>query len=244
MAQTLVTAQRALDFSGDLQSLLSFTCEDLGVKYTREIGVYSSRILAANDKIQMNEDNTITFTIDDDDLLEAVQEAIAKSGETIPDPGIVEALQERLRVVEETSTDQGAIVEAIDKWSEEPDNTVSFLQTFQTIAMSRDSEEVLEYVEPTGYHNAYLKDVRVTKDGKTYRSTRKGAKGIPGESPDWIQEPDGDEVLEWEQRQAGSEYPVGSIVSLKGRLYRNDHARPNGWKPGTVGSRWTDIGPA
>ena len=244
MAQTLVTAQRALDFSGDLQSLLSFTCEDLGVKYTREIGVYSSRILAANDKIQMNEDNTITFTIDDDDLLEAVQEAIAKSGETIPDPGIVEALQERLRVVEETSTDQGAIVEAIDKWSEEPDNTVSFLQTFQTIAMSRDPEEVLEYVEPTGYHNAYLKGVRVTKDGKTYRSTRNGAKDIPGESPDWIREPDGDEVLEWEQWHAGIEYPVGSIVSLEGRLYRNDHARPNGWKPGTVGSRWTDIGPA
>ena len=244
MAQTLVTAQRALDFSGDLQSLLSFTCEGLGVEYTRGIGVYSSRILAANDKIQLNEDNTITFTIDDDDILEAVQEAIAKSGETIPDPGIVEVLQERLMAVEETSTNQWAIVEAMDKWSEEPDPTVSFLQTFQTVALDRDPEEVLEYVEPTSYHNAYLKDVLVTKDGKTYRSTRNGANGIPGESPDWIQEPDGDEVLEWEQRKAGSKYPVGSIVSLAGRLYRNDHTGPNGWKPGTTGSQWTDIGPA
>ena len=244
MAQTLVTAQRALDFSGDLQSLLSFTCEELGIEYTREIGVYSSRILAANDKIQLNEDNTITFTIDDDDLLEAVQEAVAKSGKTIPDPGIVEVLQERLSAVEETSTDQWAIVEAMDKWSEEPDPTVSFLQTFQAVVLDRDPEEVLEYVEPTGYQNAYLKDVLVTKDGKKYRSTRNGANGIPGDSPDWILEPDGDEVLEWEQRQAGSEYPVGSIVSLEGRLYRNDHNKPNGWKPGTTGSQWTDIGPA
>lgn len=82
--------------------------------------------------------------------------------------------------------------------------TVSFLQTFQTVTLDRDPEEVLEYVEPTGYYNGYLKDVLTTKDGKTYRSTRNGANGIPGESP----EPDGDEVLEWEQRQAGSEYPV------------------------------------
>ena len=101
-----------------------------------------------------------------------------------------------------------------------------------------------EWVPPTGAHDAYHKDWTVRQNGKTYRSTRKGAKDIPGESPDWIREPDGDEVLEWEQRRAGSEYPVGSIVSLEGRLYRNDHARPNGWKPGTKGSKWTDIGPA
>ena len=101
-----------------------------------------------------------------------------------------------------------------------------------------------EYVPPTGAHDAYPKGWTVRQNRKTYRSTRNGAKGIPGESPDWILEPDGDEVLEWEQRQAGSEYPVGSIVSLEGRLYRNDHTGPNGWKPGTTGSQWTDIGPA
>ena len=116
------------------------------------------------------------------------------------------------------------------------------LQTGYLAALGRADGEA--YVPPTGAHDAYPKDWTVRQIGKTYRSTRNGANGIPGESPDWILEPDGDEVLEWEQRQAGSEYPVGSIVSLAGRLYRNDHSRPNGWKPGTTGSQWTDIGPA
>ncbi len=121
------------------------------------------------------------------------------------------------------------------------DSTPGLIEALLTTTGRADGEE---YVPPTGAHDAYPKDWRVQDDGKTYRSTRNGARGIPGKSPDWIQEPDGDEVLEWEQWHAGSEYPVGSIVSLEGRLYRNDHRRPNGWKPGTVGSQWTDIGPA
>ena len=121
------------------------------------------------------------------------------------------------------------------------DSTPGLIEALLTTTGRADGEE---YVPPTGAHDAYPKDWTVRQNGKTYRSTRNGAKDIPGESPDWIQEPDGDEVLEWEQRHAGSEYPVGSIVSLEGRLYRNDHSRPNGWKPGTTGSQWTDIGPA
>lgn len=101
-----------------------------------------------------------------------------------------------------------------------------------------------EYVQPTGYHNAYQYDAVVTYGGKKWKSTRNGANGIPGQSPDWVQVAEEGEILEWVQPHAGSEYPVGAVVKHKGRLWRNDHVAVNGWEPGTVGSQWTDIGPA
>ena len=99
------------------------------------------------------------------------------------------------------------------------------------------------YVEPTGYHNAYSFDALVTYEGKSYKATRDGAVGIPGQSPDWWQVSI-DQPAAWVQPHAGTEYPVGAEGTHKGRLWRNDHTAPNGWEPGAVGSRWTDIGPA
>ena len=53
-------------------------------------------------------------------------------------------------------------------------------------------EPGVEWAQPLGAFDTYPKDWTVRQNGKTHRSTRNGAKGIPGESPDWIQEPDGD----------------------------------------------------
>ena len=99
------------------------------------------------------------------------------------------------------------------------------------------------YVEPTGYHDAYAFDALVTYKGKQYRATRDGAVGIPGQSPDWWQVSIGQPTA-WVQPYAGTEYLVGAEVIHKGRLWRNDHTASNGWAPGAVGSKWTDIGPA
>ena len=98
-----------------------------------------------------------------------------------------------------------------------------------------------EYVEPTRYHDAYSFDALVTHEGKRYKATRNGAVGIPGQSPDWWQVSI-DQPVKWVRHHAGSEYPVGAEVIHKGKLWRNDHTAPNRWEPGTVGSKWTDIG--
>ena len=101
-----------------------------------------------------------------------------------------------------------------------------------------------EYVPPTGYHDAYPRGWDVRNGGDVWTATRDGARGIPGESVDWVRKTPKNEIPTWVPVQAGMEYAVGAIVSHKGRLYRNDHTGPNGWKPGTTGSQWTDIGPA
>ena len=100
-----------------------------------------------------------------------------------------------------------------------------------------------EYVEPTGYHDAYPKEWIVTSSGKKYKATRDGANGIPGESPDWLLEPEEGEIPAWVPVHAGSEYPIEAIVQHVGYIWRNDLGRPNGWEPGTTGSQWTKLGP-
>lgn len=96
----------------------------------------------------------------------------------------------------------------------------------------------------TGYHDAYPSNWTVTHTEKTWTSTRDGASGEPGQSPDWREVATDGEILPWVQPHAGSEYPVGAVVSHIGRLWRNDHSAPNGWQPGVPGSQWTDMGPA
>lgn len=100
------------------------------------------------------------------------------------------------------------------------------------------------WIQPTGYHDAYPHGWEVTHGGKTWTSTRNGASGVPGESPDWREVATEGQVLDWSQPHAGSEYPVGAIVRHNGRIWRNDHVTVNGWEPGTTGSQWTDLGPA
>ena len=99
-----------------------------------------------------------------------------------------------------------------------------------------------DYVEPTGYHDAYPRDAIVTRDGRRWRSTRGGATGVPGGSPDWREIAEEGQILPWVQPHAGSKYPVGAIVTHQGRTWRNDLGRPNGWRPGQTGASWTDIG--
>jgi len=100
------------------------------------------------------------------------------------------------------------------------------------------------YVAPTGYHDAYELDATVTHDGLRWRATRDGATGVPGASPDWRQVAEEGQALPWVQPHAGSEYPAGAVVTHKGRRWRNDLGRPNGWEPGATGASWTDIGAA
>ena len=97
------------------------------------------------------------------------------------------------------------------------------------------------YVAPAGYHDAYPLDAIVTHGGRRWRPTRDGATGTPGGSPDWREIAEGGQVLPWVQPHAGSEYPVGAVVTHMGRTWRNEHNR-NGWRPGQTGARWTDIG--
>ena len=99
-----------------------------------------------------------------------------------------------------------------------------------------------DYVAPTGYHDAYELDAIVTRDGRRWRSTRGGATGIPGDSPDWREIAEEGQVLPWVQPHAGSKYPAGAVVTHLGRTWRNDLGRPNGWRPGQPGASWTDIG--
>lgn len=101
------------------------------------------------------------------------------------------------------------------------------------------------YEEPTGYHNAYPKGWTVTHGGKTWEASRDGASGEPGVVlGDWREVVEPGEIPDWRQPQAGQEYPVGAVVRHEGRLWRNDHVGPNGWRPGTPHSQWADIGPA
>lgn len=99
------------------------------------------------------------------------------------------------------------------------------------------------YRAPTGYHDAYPHGWEVTHDDKTWVSTRDGATGVPGDSPDWRQVAQEDEILPWVQPHAGSEYPVGAKVTHNGRIWENTHTGPNGWEPGRPGAQWTDLGP-
>ena len=99
-----------------------------------------------------------------------------------------------------------------------------------------------DYVEPTGYHDAYPLDAIVTRDGRRWRATRAGATSVPGGSPDWREIAEEGQILPWVQPHAGSKYPDGAVVTHQGRTWRNDLGRPNGWRPGQPGASWTDIG--
>lgn len=99
-----------------------------------------------------------------------------------------------------------------------------------------------EYIKPTGAHNAYPKAWEVTHDGKRWMALRDGAHELPGESHDWQQVAEPGEILEWWPPQAGTEYPLGAIVTHQGHVWRNEHDR-NGWQPGTPHAQWTDLGP-
>lgn len=99
------------------------------------------------------------------------------------------------------------------------------------------------WVEPTGYLDAYPLDFEVTHNGKTWVALRNGASGEPGVvTGDWQEKQVEGEYTEWVQPYAGSEYPVGALVTHKGHKWRNDHTGPNGWEPGATGSQWTDLG--
>lgn len=104
-------------------------------------------------------------------------------------------------------------------------------------------EDGAPYVPPTGYLDAYLKGAVVTRDGKEWEATRGGAIGVPGESVDWIEIVPEGVIPEWEQRQAGSEWPEDSKVRHNGHIWRNDSGTPNGHEPGVPHSGWTDLGP-
>lgn len=97
----------------------------------------------------------------------------------------------------------------------------------------------------TSYLNAYPLDFEVTHADKRWVSTRHGASGEPGQSPDWIEVRVEDEIQDWVPVLAGQEWPVGAIVKHNGYYWRNDHVAPNGWEPGTQGSQWTrlDVAP-
>ena len=82
----------------------------------------------------------------------------------------------------------------------------------------------------------------MTRDGRRWRSTRGGATGTPGDSPDWREIAEEGQILPWVQPHAGSKYPAGAVVTHLGRTWRNDLGRPNGWRPGQPGASWTDIG--
>ena len=99
-----------------------------------------------------------------------------------------------------------------------------------------------DYVEPTGYHDAYPLDAIVACGGNRWRSTRGGATGVPGGSPDWREIAEEGQILPWDEPHAGSKYPAGAVVTHNGRTWRNDLGRPNGWRPGQPGAFWTDIG--
>lgn len=113
------------------------------------------------------------------------------------------------------------------------------LQTGYLVALGRADGE--EYVPPTGYHDAYPLGWKVVYQGVEYEALRNGAIGVPGESPDWRRIAADGEILPWQQPHAGSEYPVGAIVTHQGHTWRNDHTGPNGWEPGTTGSQWTKL---
>lgn len=111
-------------------------------------------------------------------------------------------------------------------------------------AAGRDLAEGAEYVAPTGAHDAYPKGSIVTHDGKTWKATRAGANGEPGESPDWIEVVPEGVIPQWEQRHAGSAYEPGALVEHDGHVWRNDlDAVENGHMPGVPHSGWTDLGP-
>lgn len=108
--------------------------------------------------------------------------------------------------------------------------------------VGRDLTEGAPFVQPTGAHDAYPKDSIVTHDGKTWRATRAGANGVPGESPDWWLIPEGGEIPAWTQPHAGTEYELGALVTHNGHVWENEHDL-NGWEPGTPHSQWKDLGP-
>lgn len=135
------------------------------------------------------------------------------------------------------------LVETLDDWSAAADLDVSFRQVYQAVVLNRAPDSITVYEQPSGYHNAYLRDTLVEHEGLTYQATRDGATGIPGQSPDWKQVAEDGEELDWVQPHAGSEWAAGVIVRHKGHRWQNDLGRPNGWEPGALHSGWTDLGP-
>lgn len=111
------------------------------------------------------------------------------------------------------------------------------------VATATPPADGLEWVQPTGYQNAYRQGSTCTHNGKTWKASRDGATGEPGvETADWVEVVPEGVIPEWVAPHAGQEYPPGAKVTHNGHLWRNDYALPNGWEPGVTGSQWTDLG--
>ena len=64
---------------------------------------------------------------------------------------------------------------------------------------------------------------------------------VDPEEPEPEPEPEEpDEIPDWVQPTAGTEYPIDAVVFHNERIWRNTHPA-NAWEPGTQGSQWVDV---
>lgn len=95
-----------------------------------------------------------------------------------------------------------------------------------------------DWVQPTGAHDAYTKDSKVLKDGKTYQSTiPANVWAPPGEG--WREVvPAGAAPAAWVQPGSTNPYKIGDRVTFEGATYESlidgnvwsPTAHPAGWK--------------
>jgi hypothetical protein len=90
--------------------------------------------------------------------------------------------------------------------------------------------------QPTGAHDAYPLDAKVTHEGKTWRSTIAANVWEPGVAG-WVEEGTG--IPAWVQPTGSADaYPLGAVVSHVGKVWKSD-LNANVWEPGVYG--WTAV---
>ena len=133
-------------------------------------------------------------------------------------------LQEIFNAANEETSRRNLITAALTR---EP-----ILQTGYLAALGRADGE--EYVAPTGAHDAYPKDWKVTHDGKTWVSLTAANVWVPGVSG-WREVVEEGGVPAWVQPTGAHDaYMKGDRVSHNGGTWTSTVAA-NVWEPGVYG---------
>lgn len=100
-----------------------------------------------------------------------------------------------------------------------------------------------QWVQPTGYLDAYLKGAVVTRDGKTWVSNIDGNTLEPGVSGWSEQVAEGEPPAEYKKPEGYQDaYSEGDLVTFEGNVYESV-IDGNSWSPTEAPQHWADHGP-
>jgi hypothetical protein len=118
-------------------------------------------------------------------------------------------------------------------------NVNQIIQKYNQAAGRKDGDA---WVQPLGGHDSYLKDAKVTHNGKTWISLHSGNAQAPGVSGWREVVAEGSAPPEWRQPTgAHDSYLLGSRVTFQGKVYEQIFDGANAYDPATVPARWKLI---